>query len=107
MGFNVELCYVFLTDEEQEKVKQQQIEATRRENVLVMRLTTKEQEMQEYMVNTQYVLLYRENWPRVKSKDFFIDGTAPLWDSLLISSVFSLSNELYYMYGVHRPCKTV
>lgn len=34
--------------ESEEKLKQQQIEATRRENVLVMRLTTKEQELQEY-----------------------------------------------------------
>lgn len=33
--------------ESEEKLKQQQLEATRRENVLVMRLTTKEQEMQE------------------------------------------------------------
>lgn len=35
----------------EEKLKQQQIEATRRENILVMRLTTKEQEMQECMVS--------------------------------------------------------
>lgn len=34
--------------ESEEKMKQQQSEATRRENVLVMRLTTKEQEMQDY-----------------------------------------------------------
>ena len=34
----------------EDKLKQQQMEATRRENVLVMRLTTKEQEMQEYLV---------------------------------------------------------
>jgi len=34
--------------ETEERLKQQQLEATRRENVLVMRLTTKEQEMQEY-----------------------------------------------------------
>lgn len=37
--------------ESEEKLKQQQIEATRRENVLVMRLTTKEQEMQECAVS--------------------------------------------------------
>lgn len=36
--------------ESEEKLKQQQLEANRRENVLVMRLTTKEQEMQEYLV---------------------------------------------------------
>ncbi|KAM7306800.1 pre-mRNA-splicing regulator WTAP [Ixodes scapularis] len=36
-----------LLRESEEKLKQQQLEATRRENVLVMRLTTKEQEMQE------------------------------------------------------------
>ncbi|XP_023220082.1 pre-mRNA-splicing regulator WTAP-like [Centruroides sculpturatus] len=34
--------------ESEEKLKQQQLEATRRENILVMRLTTKEQEMQDY-----------------------------------------------------------
>ncbi|KAG1651942.1 Pre-mRNA-splicing regulator WTAP [Nymphon striatum] len=39
--------------ESEEKLKQQQIEATRRENVLVMRLTTKEQEMQEYINQIQ------------------------------------------------------
>ena len=38
--------------ESEEKLKQQQLEANRRENVLVMRLTTKEQEMQEYLVFT-------------------------------------------------------
>ena len=37
--------------ESEEKLKQQQIEATRKENVLVMRLTTKEQEMQDYAVS--------------------------------------------------------
>ncbi|CAN7987988.1 unnamed protein product, partial [Ixodes hexagonus] len=36
-----------LLRESEEKLKQQQLEANRRENVLVMRLTTKEQEMQE------------------------------------------------------------
>lgn len=36
--------------ESEEKLKLQQLEATRRENILVMRLTTKEQEMQEYVV---------------------------------------------------------
>ncbi|XP_065306737.1 pre-mRNA-splicing regulator WTAP-like isoform X1 [Dermacentor albipictus] len=39
--------------ESEEKLKQQQMEATRRENVLVMRLTTKEQEMQECAVGTR------------------------------------------------------
>lgn len=34
--------------ESEEKLKQQQLDATRRENILVMRLTTKEQETQEY-----------------------------------------------------------
>jgi len=33
-----------------DKLKQQQVDATRKENVLVMRLTTKEQEVQEYLV---------------------------------------------------------
>ncbi|KAH7937624.1 hypothetical protein HPB49_013775 [Dermacentor silvarum] len=37
--------------ESEEKLKQQQLEATRRENVLVMRLTTKEQEMQDLTRN--------------------------------------------------------
>ena len=36
--------------ESEEKLKHQQLEANRRENVLVMRLTTKEQEMQDYLV---------------------------------------------------------
>lgn len=35
-----------------EKLKLQQQEATRRENVLVMRLATKEQEMQELVVSS-------------------------------------------------------
>lgn len=35
-----------------EKLKLQQQESTRRENVLVMRLATKEQEMQELVVGT-------------------------------------------------------
>ncbi|CAG2107337.1 unnamed protein product [Medioppia subpectinata] len=39
--------------ESEEKLKQQQLEANRRENVLVMRLTTKEQEMQEYLNQIQ------------------------------------------------------
>uniref|UniRef100_A0A8D2GXU9 Pre-mRNA-splicing regulator WTAP n=1 Tax=Urocitellus parryii TaxID=9999 RepID=A0A8D2GXU9_UROPR len=35
--------------ESEEKLKQQQQESARRENILVMRLATKEQEMQEYL----------------------------------------------------------
>ena len=35
-----------------EKLKQQQQESTRRENVLVMRLATKEQEMQDLLVRS-------------------------------------------------------
>lgn len=37
--------------ESEEKLKQQQQEAARRENILVMRLATKEQEMQECTVS--------------------------------------------------------
>ena len=40
--------------ESEEKLKHQQIEAARRENILVMRLTTKEQEMQECAVSTTH-----------------------------------------------------
>jgi len=39
--------------ESEEKLKHQQLEANRRENVLVMRLTTKEQEMQDYLNQIQ------------------------------------------------------
>ncbi|XP_064605008.1 pre-mRNA-splicing regulator WTAP-like isoform X2 [Liolophura sinensis] len=39
--------------ESEEKLKQQHIEAARRENTLVMRLTSKEQELQEYMNQIQ------------------------------------------------------
>ncbi|RWS31277.1 pre-mRNA-splicing regulator WTAP-like protein [Leptotrombidium deliense] len=39
--------------ESEEKLKQQQLEATRRENILVMRLTTKEQEMQDFVNQIQ------------------------------------------------------
>ncbi|XP_014679101.1 PREDICTED: pre-mRNA-splicing regulator WTAP-like, partial [Priapulus caudatus] len=39
--------------ESEEKLRQQQIESTRRENLLVMRLTTKEQELQEYSSQIQ------------------------------------------------------
>ncbi|XP_054163625.1 pre-mRNA-splicing regulator WTAP-like [Oppia nitens] len=39
--------------ESEERLKHQQLEANRRENVLVMRLTTKEQEMQEYLNQIQ------------------------------------------------------
>lgn len=35
---------------QEERFRQQQLEASRRENVLVMRLTTKEQEVQDYLV---------------------------------------------------------
>ncbi|XP_070568951.1 pre-mRNA-splicing regulator WTAP-like [Ptychodera flava] len=45
LGSNEELAGL---RESEEKLKQQQQDSTRRENVLVMRLTTKEQEMQEY-----------------------------------------------------------
>ena len=37
--------------ESEEKLKQQQQESARRENILVMRLATKEQEMQECTVS--------------------------------------------------------
>ena len=36
--------------ESEEKLKQQQQEATQRENMLVMRLSAKEQELQDYVV---------------------------------------------------------
>ena len=42
--------------ESEEKLKQQQQESARRENILVMRLATKEQEMQECTVSISYVL---------------------------------------------------
>ncbi|XP_071381609.1 pre-mRNA-splicing regulator WTAP-like isoform X1 [Centroberyx affinis] len=41
--------------ESEEKMKQQQQEAARRENILVMRLATKEQEMQECSTQIQYL----------------------------------------------------
>ena len=46
--------------ESEEKLKQQQLEANRRENVLVMRLTTKEQELQDYLVCDTWPLLQLE-----------------------------------------------
>jgi hypothetical protein len=48
--FNRDKCDLISLRESEEKLKQQQLEANRRENILVMRLTTKEQEMQEYLV---------------------------------------------------------
>ncbi|XP_029799123.1 pre-mRNA-splicing regulator WTAP-like [Suricata suricatta] len=42
--------------ESEEKLKQQQQESARRENILVMRLATKEQEMQECTVSISSVL---------------------------------------------------
>lgn len=44
--------------ESEEKLKLQQQESTRRENVLVMRLATKEQEMQELLVRYLYGTLF-------------------------------------------------
>ena len=41
--------------ESEEKLKQQQQESARRENILVMRLATKEQEMQECTVSVSDV----------------------------------------------------
>lgn len=41
--------------ESEEKLKQQQQESARRENILVMRLATKEQEMQECTNQIQYL----------------------------------------------------
>ena len=38
--------------ESEEKLKQQQQEATQRENMLVMRLSSKDQEMQDYIVRS-------------------------------------------------------
>ena len=48
--------------ESEEKLKQQQMEASRRENVLVMRLTAKEQEMQEYIVSIAVPYFLRSDW---------------------------------------------
>lgn len=50
--------------ESEEKLKLQQQESTRRENVLVMRLATKEQEMQELLVS-------------------YLHGTLPLYNQAL------------------------
>lgn len=52
--FNVEMSAandVTGLKESEEKLKQQQQESARRENILVMRLATKEQEMQECTVS--------------------------------------------------------
>lgn len=43
--------------ESEEKLKQQQQESARRENILVMRLATKEQEMQECTVCIDHAVL--------------------------------------------------
>ncbi|KAM9840062.1 pre-mRNA-splicing regulator WTAP isoform 1-T2 [Aulostomus maculatus] len=52
-----ELCSNDVTGlkESEEKLKQQQQESARRENILVMRLATKEQEMQECTTQIQYL----------------------------------------------------
>lgn len=44
------ILFLFKLSGDDEKLKLQQQEATRRENVLLMRLATKEQEMQEFLV---------------------------------------------------------
>ncbi|XP_054717761.1 pre-mRNA-splicing regulator WTAP-like [Uloborus diversus] len=48
LNSNNELSELLSLRESEEKMKLQQLETARRENILVMRLTTKEQEMQEY-----------------------------------------------------------
>ena len=64
--------------ESEEKLKIQQTEANRRENVLVMRLAAKEQEMQEYVVNvlaplstTMYACMFKlkDRFPRNHIKE--------------------------------------
>uniref|UniRef100_A0A0L8HLG3 Pre-mRNA-splicing regulator WTAP n=1 Tax=Octopus bimaculoides TaxID=37653 RepID=A0A0L8HLG3_OCTBM len=50
---NVEGVEDFENKETEEKLKQQHIEAARRENTLVLRLTTKEQELQDYLNQIQ------------------------------------------------------
>lgn len=49
--------------ESEEKLKQQQQESARRENILVMRLATKEQEMQECTTQIQYLKQVRQPSP--------------------------------------------
>lgn len=49
--------------ESEEKLKQQQQESARRENILVMRLATKEQEMQECTVSILKVIYFFQNVP--------------------------------------------
>lgn len=45
--------------ESEEKLKQQQQESARRENILVMRLATKEQEMQECTVSISLLFFFQ------------------------------------------------
>lgn len=59
--FNVEMFAandVTGLKESEEKLKQQQQESARRENILVMRLATKEQEMQDCTVSVLLHLLF-------------------------------------------------
>lgn len=49
--------------ESEEKLKQQQQESTRRENVLVMRLATKEHEVQDLLVRKQIATTWRRLTP--------------------------------------------
>ncbi|XP_023220068.1 pre-mRNA-splicing regulator WTAP-like [Centruroides sculpturatus] len=67
IGENLELVSL---RESEEKLKQQQLEATRRENILVMRLTTKEQEMQDYAVSNLFIVNYK--WCILNHHEIFI-----------------------------------
>ena len=49
-----EFSCMFLVADQQEKFRQLQQDATRRENVLVMRLTDKDQELQELVVRIPF-----------------------------------------------------
>uniref|UniRef100_A0A2I3SBH0 Pre-mRNA-splicing regulator WTAP n=1 Tax=Pan troglodytes TaxID=9598 RepID=A0A2I3SBH0_PANTR len=51
--------------ESEEKLKQQQQESARRENILVMRLATKEQEMQECTTQIQYLKQVQQPNPAI------------------------------------------
>ena len=85
--------------ESEEKLKTQQTEASRRENVLVMRLAAKEQEMQEYVVNIfapLNIILLNTYW-RVQCEEL---STRIYRKAIWISSVHDDREYLLFVHCV-------
>ena len=96
------------SDQNEEQLRKQQHEAARRENVLVMRLTAKEQEMQDCVVHEScFYFCSCVSWSRWRGKEIALFFTLPCISFRPIISTHRLSVQwLAHEQGARSSVRT-